>query len=680
MATDLGEAFNDTLGIHSDSDWFIKASEFCASAVDHTLSNNETVKKAGKNMATTLGGEFYDSLGKTISGDGTGFISKELSKTLGDSGVLDFKMNAVTGEIQGLEGYEGFEFPTLFGKREEQAAEDEEAELERIKDVIDNGTTSTNKFTSATKGASKASSGLAKAAEEPKKQIDTLTDLMDYAGRAVAFFNNKYSLTQENLSNTQATQKSKDAMELLAFQLYETSIASETLEEKAERMKKTQLEVAADIKKAYLDVRNGIAEALKGQIDLFKMADFGEKKKGGDLLEMARSQDRLMRTFSQSFDELAKKSAGLDGAEELMWHFANEGASSMGDLSSVLDMTADELKEFAGYAKQYYGKTGDIYAETADQMMASIGYVAYKAAGGFAEGLDPKTAEEAFENFTVAGLNKMYEKFGMSIQGDRSERMATIAKELADSFKDGLGASEAGDAAEGGGVTVVEKLENVVNQDSGAECAIDMCEGIVIGFNNGSGPVFEAVRTLGEGMKDELMNTIEAHSPSKFAERAGGFFDLGLINGLMKYSGKVKQAVNDTVFSATSELTDTFNHIADLVDGTIELDPTIRPVLDLSNLQYGASQIGSLLGLNDLYALNAVGTISGIQNDAQLMAGLTSSLTDAINGMKTENDLPPVTINIYPTENQSAEEIADAVSWKLNHDVLKRRAAYGGAR
>ena len=60
------------------------------------------------------------------------------------------------------------------------------------------------------------------------------------------------------------------------------------------------------------------------------------------------------------------------------------------------------------------------------------------------------------------------------------------------------------------------------------------------------------------------------------------------------------------------------------------------------------------------------------------MAGLTSSLTDAINGMKTDNDLPPVTINIYPTEGQSAEEIADAVSWKFNHDVLKRRAAYGG--
>ena len=60
------------------------------------------------------------------------------------------------------------------------------------------------------------------------------------------------------------------------------------------------------------------------------------------------------------------------------------------------------------------------------------------------------------------------------------------------------------------------------------------------------------------------------------------------------------------------------------------------------------------------------------------MAGLAGSLTDAINGMKTENDIPPVTINIYPTENQSAEEIAEVVSWKLNHDVLKRRAVYGG--
>ena len=683
MAEDLGEAFNDTLGIHSDADWFIEASEYCASAVKHTLTDNETIKKTGENMATTLGNSFGDNVDKVVNGAGVSKITDDLHKQLEESGTMSFSMNPLTGEILGLN--DAANIPKLFGKSQKEAMGEEEDELERIRKVIGDGTDSTKEYSKATASAAKSSGGMGKASKaagedtkEAAKQIDTLTDLMDYAGRAVGYFNNKYSLTQDSLSNTQATQKSKDAMELLAFQLYEVSIASETAEEKAERMKKSQLEVAADIKKAYLDTRDGIAEALKGQIDLFKMADFGEKKKGGDLLEMARSQDRLMTSFTQSFEKLAERTAGLDGAEELMWHFANEGASSMGDLQSVLDMTAEELKEFAGYAEKYYGKTSDVYTDAADQMMASIGYVSYKAAGGFAEGLDPKTAEEAFENFTAAGLNKMYEKFGMSIQGDRSEMMATVAQELAQSFSENLDTGKAEEASETTGNAVVGKFGEIVNEESGAEGAVNFCDGMINGFADKKGEVIAAVEDVANGAKDVLSDVWQMNSPSKLTEKYGGFFDLGLVNGILKFGSNVKQAVATTALSATNELTDTFNRIADLVDGNIDLDPTIRPVLDLSNLQYGASQIGSLLGLNDPYALNAVGTISGIQNDAQLMAGLTSSLTDAINGLKPDNELPPVTINIYPTENQSAEEIADAVSWKLNHDVLKRRAVYGG--
>ena len=687
LAKDSLEAFQDEMGIHSKSKKGIEFGKFFDEGYASGAIANAplSVEAMGVVAERSLGG-FADPLKSGMQD-----LAKEIPSEFGDAVKGNFESYTWSGNLLtdfvGEGAFEKAETP-----EEKKASKSHLENQERLARIYerqgrnaDGSAKATENYTKATKGATTATKGLGSSAsgttaavQETAKQIDTLTDLMDYAGRAVGYFNNKYSLTQDSLSNTQATQKSKDAMELLAFQLYEVSIASETAEEKAERMKKSQLEVAADIKKAYLDTRDGIAEALKGQIDLFKMADFGEKKKGGDLLEMARSQDRLMTSFTQSFEKLAERTAGLDGAEELMWHFANEGASSMGDLQSVLDMTAEELKEFAGYAEKYYGKTSDVYTSAADQMMASIGYVSYKAAGGFAEGLDPKTAEEAFENFTAAGLNKMYEKFGMSIQGDRSEMMATVAQELAQSFSENLDTGKAEEASETTGNAVVGKFGEIVNEESGAEGAVNFCDGMINGFADKKGEVIAAVEDVANGAKDVLSDVWQMNSPSKLTEKYGGFFDLGLVNGILKFGSNVKQAVATTALSATNELTDTFNRIADLVDGNIDLDPTIRPVLDLSNIQYGASQIGSLLGLNDPYALNAVGTISGIQNDAQLMAGLTSSLTDAINGMKTDNDLPPVTINIYPTEGQSAEEIADAVSWKFNHDVLKRRAAYGG--
>ena len=241
-------------------------------------------------------------------------------------------------------------------------------------------------------------------------------------------------------------------------------------------------------------------------------------------------------------------------------------------------------------------------------------------------------------------------------------------------------AKESQSAATALGNKVSEAVESTVTNGNTEEIGKNLVEGIAKGIRDNASLAINAAIEMATATLEAAKNALGIASPSKAFMELGYYSDEGLAQGFSKYGTVVREAAAESALGAVDEMSGVFGRIADLIDGTIDLDPTIRPVLDLTNLQYGASQIGSLLGLNDPYALNAVGTISGIQNDAGLMASLTSSLTDAINNMKADNDLPPVTINIYPTENQSAEEIADAVSWKLNHDVFKRRAAYGGVR
>ena len=686
LAKDGVEAFNDYMGIHSDS---------------RLMMNKEAPNVLGglgtgiKKYSYVYEGAMTD-LGK----DGTNAFADSATSGLGKLGemipselkdAVDGKLTdfSLTGNLLQYANGDGFfDLSGAKTRTEEQLAEIE-ASLNKGADDAANADgkagKAANDYGKASGAAAKsvgklgsASSGAGSAVAETAKKIDMLTDIMDYASNAVGIFNTHWAMSQDNLSNTMSFQASKDAMELLAFELYEVSIASETAEESAERMAKSQIEIAADIKKAYLDMRSGIVDTLKGQIDLFKMADYGEKKKGGDLLEMARSQDELATTWENSFQTLGERVAGLNGAESLMRHFADEGMTSMGDLSSVLDMTAEELKEFAGYADKYYGST-EKYGEMADRMMASLGYVSYKAAGGFVEGLNPATAEEAFENFTAAGLQRMYDKFGMSIQSGRSETMATIAQELADSFAEGLDTSEVSNATEQTGVTMVEALNSVANEESGKECAINVCKGIAIGFDDGSGPVYESAYAVGELAKKGVNDGAECASPSKATTRTGRFMGQGLINGLKEYGTRVKDAASTMAIAATDGFSDVFTRIAETVDGAMDLNPTISPVLDLSNLQYGASQIGALLGLGDPYALNATASITGIQNDASMIASMTDSLKSAISGLKTDNEQQSITIHIHTQPGQSAEEIADYVAWKLNHDLNKRRAAYGGA-
>lgn len=682
LASDSIEAFNDRMGIHSNADEGISSGGFWDGGVAEGIIKNKGVVT---NAMSSVASEGAAQFNKTLLGEGSSIIPKTMNEF---GGMMQGSMSNLPFQID-LEAA-----PRAFEKRRKTKEEVHAETQERLNKIYakqgklqKENTDNTKDYSSAlgtatgaTNGLSGASAGLSDTTAEAAKQVDTLTNIMDYASEAVGIFNNHWALGIDNLSNTQAFNASKDALELLALQLYETSIASETAEEAAERMGKSQVEIMADIKQAYLDTRDGIAETLRGQIDLFKMADFGEKKKGGELIEMARSQKRLKTTFEQSFETLAERAAGLDGAEELLKHFADEGMTSMGDLSSVLDMTAEELKEFAGYAKEFYGSNTTAYTDMANRMMSDMAYVGYKSAGGFAEGLSPEEGAAIGDNFGHAALEAMRAKFGVNLQGGEVPTKE-LGEAVAKSFNEGLTSDEsdkAVESAENVSVSVVEALGDTVNHDTGKEVGIDLCEGIVVGIENGSGPVYEAVGTLGDGMKDTLMTRIEAHSPSKVAERAGRYFDMGLVGGLLEYSGRVRDAVAETALGATDELNNIFNRIGDLIDGNLDLDPTIRPVLDLTNLQYGATQIGSLLGLNDPYALNAVAGITGIQNDASLMASLTGSLTDAINGMKKDQETPQVTINIYPQEGQSAEEIAEEVSWRLNHDVIKRRAVYGG--
>lgn len=717
------KAYQDAVGVHSPSTLFAWIMEMCcAGAVNGIDTGSPQVQAAMRQMGQNVLGEassiFSYENGASIASVLVAGIKNTIAQGIADARhmLADFNAMAQASSMDPVVAKKGKVYLAARSAAKDQERMERDMEKDRKKRAADRQASLKKQGEAAISeqerlekemgwnqpkdpfeqlfgdqpgGGSGGSGGggggaAEKAVDEVEKQIDRLTNIMDYASEAVGIFNNHWALGVDGLSNTQAFNASKDALEMLALQLYETSIASETAEEAAERMGKSQAEVAADVKKAYLSVRNGIAETLKGQIDLFKMADFGEKKKGGDLLEMARSQERLATSFSQSFETLSERVAGLDGAEELLRHFKDEGMTAMGDLSSVLDMTSEELKEFAGYAAKYYADDATAYTNMADRMMADMANVAYKAAGGFKEGLNPEEAAEIGDEFGHAALEAMRARLGVNLQGgESSEVTKEIGSAMAKGLKEGLESSSAEAKAtetEAGalGDKVTEAIDNTASTNAGKQIGVNLCEGIAEGIRSGIEVATTAAEELALKLVETVKNALGIASPSKVFADLGYYSDLGLSGGLTKYGTIVREAAADTALGAVDEMSGVFGRIADVVDGTIDLDPTIRPVLDLTNLQYGATQIGSLLGLNDPYALNAVAGITGIQNDASLMASLTGSLTDAINGMKKDQEAPQVTINIYPQEGQSAEEIAEEVSWRLNHDVIKRRAVYGG--
>ena len=91
-----------------------------------------------------------------------------------------------------------------------------------------------------------------------------------------------------------------------------------------------------------------------------------------------------------------------------------------------------------------------------------------------------------------------------------------------------------------------------------------------------------------------MKNTLEINSPSRVFRELGSFTGLGFVSGLAGYAERSFAAGADMADSAVDGLSGAIAGLPDLLSGEAEMRPTIRPVLDLSDLTGASTQIDSL--------------------------------------------------------------------------------------
>jgi len=96
-------------------------------------------------------------------------------------------------------------------------------------------------------------------------------------------------------------------------------------------------------------------------------------------------------------------------------------------------------------------------------------------------------------------------------------------------------------------------------------------------------------------------------SPSKEFYKVGDFSGQGFINALTDYESTSYKAGSAMAGSAIDGLANSISKIKSAIDSNVDTNPTIRPVLDLSNIQNGANAIDSMFANRtlDLAGINA---------------------------------------------------------------------------
>ena len=188
-----------------------------------------------------------------------------------------------------------------------------------------------------------------------------------------------------------------------------------------------------------------------------------------------------------------------------------------------------------------------------------------------------------------------------------------------------------------------------------------------------------------EAAKEEL----GIQSPSKEFYKVGDFAGQGFTNAIKDYEVTASKAGKDMGNSATKGLSDAIAKIKDLFGKDFDSTPTIRPVLDLSNVQNG---MGSLSGMfSGMNGFTLSGSVAMAQQTGASMNSRYSSLSfenkmndeivklnESISGLREdmakqyEASQATPEVNLYMDSRKVASSIAKPMDKELNM-LAKRR-------
>ena len=164
------------------------------------------------------------------------------------------------------------------------------------------------------------------------------------------------------------------------------------------------------------------------------------------------------------------------------------------------------------------------------------------------------------------------------------------------------------------------------------------------------------------------------HSPSRVFMKIGSYVPMGFAKGIGMFGGLVKQSVSRMSDNAVNSTQTAMSRISSLLDGDMNTQPTIRPVLDLSDIKSGASAINGMLNgtptLGVMSRLNAINSMMGERNQN----GSMDDVVSAINRLRKDlGNIGGVSYNINGLTYDDGSSISEAVKELVRAAVIERR-------
>ena len=155
-----------------------------------------------------------------------------------------------------------------------------------------------------------------------------------------------------------------------------------------------------------------------------------------------------------------------------------------------------------------------------------------------------------------------------------------------------------------------------------------MIQGLISGIKSAASSVAAAAKSVVQGAINAAKSALKINSPSKVFIAIGKSTNEGFVKGIEADAHKSAAAAEGLAYSVIDSMQSSIARISSAINADIDMNPTIRPVLDLSNVEAGARSLNGMLDGSQLSASlsgdmsRSIGTIQNGNNNGELLSAI----------------------------------------------------------
>lgn len=202
-----------------------------------------------------------------------------------------------------------------------------------------------------------------------------------------------------------------------------------------------------------------------------------------------------------------------------------------------------------------------------------------------------------------------------------------------------------------------------------------LASGFALGITSGSFAASIAAQAMANAAKEAAKKALDINSPSKVFRKIGTSVPEGFAQGIGRLgnlvSGSAMRMADTALDSAKKALT----RISDVINMDIDAQPTIRPVVDLSNVESGADVINGMLALDPTVGMSSNLNAINASMNRRIQNGGNDDVISAINSLKnTIADSSGDTYNVNGVTYDDGSNVAGAVKALVRAAKIERRS------